>query len=124
MLSLLIQKNNMHNKENTKEAQEIIARITGELEQQGKTHAELITYLDLPKGIYSSWKAGRSRNFCEHLGEISGFLGVSAEYLVTGKVSNQEIKDSKERELIEMYRKLSGEKQDVILQNIRWLAEK
>ena len=40
----------MHNKENTKKAQEIIARITGELEQQGKTQAELITYLDLPKG--------------------------------------------------------------------------
>lgn len=114
----------MHNKENTKEAQEIIARITGELEQQGKTQAELITYLDLPKGIYSSWKVGRSWNFCEHLGEISTFLGVSAEYLVTGKVSNQEIKDSKERELIELYRKLSGEKQEMILQNIRWLAEK
>ena len=114
----------MHNKENTKEAQEIIARITGELEQQGKTQAELIAYLDLPKGIYSSWKAGRSRNFCEHLGEISRFLGVSAEYLVTGKVSNQEIKDSKEQELITLYRKLSSEKQDMILQNIRWLTEK
>ena len=39
----------MHNKENTKEAQEIISRITGELEQQGRTQAELIAYLDLPK---------------------------------------------------------------------------
>lgn len=32
----------MHNKENTKEAQEIIARITGELEQQGKTQADYL----------------------------------------------------------------------------------
>ena len=114
----------MHNRENTKEAEGILERIIYEMDRQNKKYVELIEFLDLPRGTFSSWKAGRSRSFCEHLGEISIFLGVSAEYLVTGKVSNQEIKDSKERELIELYRKLSGEKQEMILQNIRWLAEK
>ena len=55
---------------------------------------------------------------------MSRFLGVSAEYSVAGKVLNQGIKDSKGREQKDLHRKLSTQKQNMILQNIRWLAEK
>ena len=54
------------------------------MERQGRKYAELIEYLDLPRGTFSSWKAGRSRNFCEHIGAIADFLEVSAEYLING----------------------------------------
>ena len=54
----------MRNSENTKEAEEILVRISAELARQGKQQAELVFYLDLPKGAYSNWKAGKSRNFC------------------------------------------------------------
>lgn len=85
---------------------------------------ELIDFLDLAKGVYSSWKSGRSRNFCEHLGEISQFLNVSAEYLVTGVEAKKTIENEREHELLEWYRKLSAEKQDAVMQNIKWLVEK
>ncbi len=65
----------MHNKDNTQEAEEIFNRILSEMEQQGKKCAELIEALNLPRGTFSSWKAGRSRNYCEHLHAISLFLG-------------------------------------------------
>ena len=62
----------MYNKDNTREADEIFSRILSEMERQGRKYAELTEYLELPRGTFSSWKAGRSRNFCEHIG--AGFF--------------------------------------------------
>ena len=113
----------MYNKENTQEAEEIFNRILSEMERQGKKYAELTEFLDLPRGTFSLWKAGRSRNFCEHIGSIAGFLGVSAEYLITGNVDGKFAESVEEQELLDYYRRLTPEKQEAILKNIRWLAE-
>ena len=113
----------MYNKENTKEAETILERISAELERKKITQAKLVEFLDLPKGTYSSWKAGRSRSFCEHLGAISQFLGISTEYLVNGRVSEHSDINPRELALLESFRKLSPEKQDVVAQNIKWLAD-
>ena len=83
----------------------------------------MLHYLDLPKGVYSNWKAGKSRNFCEHLGAISKFLNVSAEYLVTGKDAEKNMENPREIELLNWYRKLTPEKQDAIRQMAKLLAE-
>ena len=113
----------MRNSENTKEAEEILDRISEELARQGKMQAELVSYLDLPKGAYSNWKAGKSRNFCEHLGEIAQFLGVSAEFLVTGRNAEKNMKNLREEELILLYRGLSVEKQDALRHMAKLLSE-
>lgn len=113
----------MYNKDNTKEAEEILIRISTEMERQGKKQAELVKYLDLPLGTYTNWKLGKSRNFCEHLGEIARFLNVSAEDLVTGNVAEKMVENSREQELLMWYRKLNSEKQDAVFQNVKWLAE-
>lgn len=113
----------MRNSENTKEAEEILVRISEELSRQKRTQSDLIAFLDLPKGAFSNWKAGKSRNFCEHLGAISKFLNVSAEYLVTGKDAEKNIENPREIELLDWYRKLSPEKQDAIRQMAKLLAE-
>ncbi len=113
----------MYNKDNTKEAQEIFQRINEEMERHKKKQADLIKYLDLPHGTYTNWKLGKSRNFCEHLGAIAVFLDVSAEYLVTGDVSEKFVENYREQQLLNAYRKLDQKKQDAMLQNIMWLAE-
>ena len=113
----------MRNSENTKEAEEILVRISEELSRQKRTQSDLIAFLDLPKGAFSNWKAGKSRNFCEHLGAISKFLNVSAEYLVTGKDAEKNMENPREIELLDWYRKLSPEKQDAIRQMAKLLAE-
>jgi hypothetical protein len=112
----------MHNKDNTKEADEILARIIDELEKQGKKPSELIRYLNLPRGIFAAWKAGRSRYYCEHLAAISQFLDVSVEYLVIGEKQNNKISNSMEQELIDCFRCLDKAKQEAVLQNVRWLS--
>ena len=43
----------MNNRDNTKEAEEILSRISAELTRQNRMQAELVAYLDLPKGVYS-----------------------------------------------------------------------
>ena len=45
----------MRNKENTKEAEGILIRISKEMERQGEKQAELVKYLDLPLGTYTNW---------------------------------------------------------------------
>jgi hypothetical protein len=112
----------MHNKDNTKEADEILARIIDELEKQEKKPSELIRYLNLPRGIFAAWKAGRSRYYCEHLAAISQFLDVSVEYLVIGEKQNNKISNSMEQELIDCFRCLDKAKQEAVLQNVRWLS--
>ena len=113
----------MYNKDNTREADDIFTRILSEMERQGKKYAELTEYLQLPRGTFSSWKAGRSRNFCEHIGAIADFLGVSAEYLINGNIEGNLIENCEEQQLLNYFRKLSAEKQKVILLNMKWLAE-
>ena len=117
------QETTMRNKDNTREAEEIFDRILSEMERQGRKYAELIEFLDLPRGTFSSWKAGRSRNYCEHLHAISLFLGVDVGWIVSGEVKPDQIRNRKEKELIETYRKLEVEKQDAVLQNIKWLVK-
>lgn len=77
-----------------------IDRLESGLQKARKKQAELVKYLDLPLGTYTNWKLGKSRNFCEHLGDIARFLNVSAEYLVTGSVAEKMIENSREQELL------------------------
>lgn len=109
----------MHNKDNTRETDEIFSRILSEMERQGRKYAELIEYLDLPRGTFSSWKARRSRNFCEHIGAIADFLEVSAEYLINGNIEGKLVENSEEQQLLNYFRKLNVEKQNAVLQNIK-----
>ena len=83
----------MYNRENTEEADAILARISAELKKQGRKQKELITYLNLPRAAFSGWKAGRGRSFCEHLAAISEFLNVSVEWLVTGSEKKYLVSD-------------------------------
>lgn len=112
----------MYNKDNTREAEEIFDRILSEMERQGKKYAELTKFLALPRGTFSSWKAGRSRNYCEHIGAIADYLNVDVKWLITGEASGGTI-NQQEQELLGMFRRLDEEKQKAMLQTMKWLAE-
>lgn len=113
----------MCEKKQPKAVEQIFDRISSEMERQGRKQAELTEYLGLPRGTYTNWKLGRGRTFCEHLGDIADFLGVDIGWLVTGEIRSADIKDEREKELLELFRKLSKEKQNSILQNMKWLEE-
>lgn len=113
----------MYNKDNTKEAEEILGRISDEMKKQNKRQAELIRFLDLPVGTFTNWKLRKSRNFCEHIQAIAVFLGVDPGWLLTGMTKEGTVKDKKEIELLEEFRKLNAEKQLAVIQNVRWLTK-
>jgi len=104
----------MYNRENTEEAMDILHRISTELKAQHKKQIDLVAYLQLPVGTYSAWRAGRSRNYCEHLNAIAAFLEVDAGWLVTGEHGDG-IKDVREHELLRRFRKLNAEKQNAVM---------
>ena len=113
----------MYNKDNTKEADEILVRISDEMKKQNRRQAELIRFLDLPVGTFTNWKLRKSRNFCEHIQAIAAFLGVDPGWLLTGTTKEGVVKDDKEMELLEEFRKLNAEKQSAVIQNVRWLTK-
>ena len=64
------------------------------------------------------------RNFLgEYIGAIADFLGVSAEYLINGNIEGKLVENLEEQQLLNYFRKLNVEKQNAVLQNIKWLAE-
>lgn len=113
----------MYNNKNTREAELVFHRMDDELARQGKTQAALISKLDLPRGTYSAWKAGKSRNFCEHLGAIAEFLNISAVFLVTGKEAEKNLANPREEELLLLYRELNPEKQGALRLMAKLLSE-
>ena len=101
---------------------DILGRISNELEKQHITQAELVAHLGLPLGTYTNWKLGRSRNFCEYIEAIADYLSIDIGWLVTGKASTGAI-NQQEQLLLETYRRLNVEKQEAVLQNMKWLSE-
>ena len=114
----------MYNRDNTKEAEAILERITKILAQNGGTQNDLISYLSLPRGTFSSWKAGRSRNYCEHLGAIAAFLDVDVEWLVTGKIKDKGPISATEKEMLMKFRELNESQQLAMLQIMDLLKQK
>ena len=104
------------------EAQEIFSRINDEMKRQKKQQAELITYLNLPRGTYTQWKLGRTRYFCEHLNAIAKFLGIDPGWLLTGRVSGVDEITPDELELIRVFRGIEGEEKRIWMDNYRVLC--
>lgn len=63
----------------------ISERIFTLLSDQGKTQTAFAKYLGVRVATVSSWKARNIDPSADLLGKIAGFLGVSVDYLCTGK---------------------------------------
>ncbi len=63
----------------------ISQRIFEELEKQGKKQKELADYIGLSTSAISDWKKKGTNPAAEKISVIADFLGVSTDYLLTGK---------------------------------------
>ena len=106
----------MYNRENTEEAEAIFQRIVSEMRRQGIKQTEFNDHLNLPRGTFSSWKAGRCRNYCEHLGTVAEFLDVDVEWLVTGKISDKWPVSGTEKEMLMKFRELNESQRLAMIQ--------
>ena len=64
---------------------EITKRIFDLLQQQNKKQSDLARFLDVRVATISEWKRNRCTPSVSVIGKIAEFLGVSVDYLVTGK---------------------------------------
>ena len=61
---------------------EVFARL---LQEKGLKAADVTRATGIKSPVFSEWKKGKSRPNTEKLIKIAEFLGVSVEYLITGK---------------------------------------
>ena len=65
---------------------EIFAEL---LVQKGLKPADVTRATGIHSAVFSEWKKGKSRPNTEKLIKIANFLGVSVEYLVSGKIEDE-----------------------------------
>lgn len=86
---------------------EIIERILKTLDEKDKKAVELCRLLSIQQSTFSSWKTRKKNPPAEYLKTIADFLGVSLDYLITGKeAAPKKYTTPTEDELLDLFRSL------------------
>ena len=93
----------------------VMERILNALRVRNLTQKQLIEYLGLPNGTFTSWKYNGGKSYMKYIDGISEFLNVPKEYLLYGDPSSDDtalllsdVEDYKK------FRQLSDEQQCLI----------
>ncbi len=106
----------------------ISQRIFDLLEKQGKKQNELARYIGVSTSTVSAWnKRGTDPPACL-ISAIADFFSVPAEYILSGKeiqspVSQIKCTNTRETEMLYLFRKLSEQSQDRIIGRLEYMAE-
>lgn len=96
----------------------ILLRIISLLKRNGHTEKDLLRRVNLKDTTFNRWKFENSKSFMQHIDKIADYLGVSIDYLVRGlegTTGETEGYVAEEKEIIDLYRKLSRKRQEMIL---------
>ncbi len=104
-------------------SEQVFERIERLLDDRGKTQQNLLAALGMNRSTYSNWKLGKSKSYLKHIDEIAEFLEVSPGYLLRGIEDGPEegTKATVEDEMLRVFRKLSPNKQECVIQVARTL---
>jgi transcriptional regulator with XRE-family HTH domain len=93
----------------------VMERILNTLRVRNLTQKQLIEYLGLPNGTFTSWKYNGGKSYMKYIDGISEFLNIPKEYLLYGDPSSDDtalllsdVEDYKK------FRQLSDEQQCLI----------
>ena len=64
-----------------------LSRTFAMLKQQGKKHKDLADYLGITPQRVTDWKSGRIFSYSKYMDKIAEYLGVSVDYLLSGRES-------------------------------------
>ena len=95
----------------------VLLRIIAALKDIGKTEKELIEYLGMVRGTFTSWRYQNVKSYMAHIDEISEYLSVSPNYLLRGidDEVNFETLSEAEIQLIKKYRSADESGKNFIL---------
>ena len=92
----------------------IMQRIMDALEKCGLSANELVTELGLGKNTFDNWKFGSSKSYLKYIDKIADITGTSLDYLIRGTEMNIDSFTAIEKEIVEKFRLLNRERQDLV----------
>ena len=109
-----------------KETHPIVIRILDILKERGLTKADLAGTIGSSASLITKWTTEGYMPQIEKIETISNFLGVSVEYIITGKGTNERLSLIKnknlslsEMELVTLYRSLDDVQKAKILAELK-----
>ena len=99
----------------------ILHRIMDLLKRNGNTEKDLLRHVKLKDTTFNRWKFENSKSFMQHIDNIADYLGVSIDFLVRGHETEGFV--AEEKGIIDIYRKLSRKRQEMILSLLNDFAE-
>lgn len=91
-------------------------------DSKGFKDADVSRITGITKSTFSDWKNGRYKPKDEKLLKIAECLGVSYEYLTTGKEPSMPSFEPDHLELVRLYSKLNEEQKKTVMTFLRSLA--
>lgn len=101
----------------------ICERMFSIMEQQGKRAADLCKLLGIGTSQTTAWKQRNSDPPAKYIMQISQFLNVTPEFLLTGTTA-MPMAHSREEEMLTMFRQLPEMNQDFIYDSIKVAYER
>lgn len=92
------------------------------LKSKGLKPSDVSKATKIASSTLTDWKMGRTTPKLDKLEKIAEFLGVSVEFLTTGKESSFPEFEPEHIELISLYSKLNKEQKNIVLTMIRSLV--
>lgn len=107
---------------------DIVDRIFMLLSEKGIEQKDFAKALNISPTALSDWKSRRIKSYRNRLPEIAEILGTSVEYLATGEerpaTENGDGLSEAEQGLIDLFRRLTPEQQDMVLRMVQAASDK
>ena len=98
----------------------VLGRILATMEKKGVNQQDVTKHLGLGNGAFTRWKYNNGKSYLQYLTRIAEYLGVSRDYLLSGKeeiVENEQLSKN-EQILLETFRNLKKIEHDMFLRQL------
>lgn len=103
--------------------EQVLQRICDLLKEQKTQQKDLCEALNLKNKSFTEWKAGRSTSYMKKLPEIADYFGVSVNYLLgyeeIKKAPEEDDLSEGEKLLLDLFRQIPPDKQELALQMLK-----
>ena len=98
----------------------VLERILATMEEKGVNQQDVTKHLGLGNGAFTRWKYNNGKSYLQYLSRIAEFLGVSRDYLLSGKeeILENEKLSKNEQKLLETFRNLKKVEQEMFLRQL------
>ncbi len=98
----------------------VLGRILSTMDEKGVNQQDVTKHLGLGNGAFTRWKYNNGKSYLQYLSRIAEYLGVSREYLLSGKeeILENEKLSKNEQKLIETFRSLKKIEQEMFLRQL------